>query len=124
GLGAQDNLGYAVAGVGDVTGDGVGDFAIGAPGVPKKRRPMARAICVYSGATHELVRTFKGKPYDMVGTSIAGLGLVNGDAVPDIVYGAPGGDRRGVLDAGQGILLSGKHGKKVAKVRGHACDTA
>src|SRR5262249_26920496 len=120
GVGAQDNLGYSVAGVGDVTGDGVGDFAIGAPGVPKKRKPMAGAITIYSGATHEVVRTFKGKPYDMVGTSVAGLGLVDGDSVPDIVYGAPGGDRRGVLDAGMAILVSGRNGKKLRKVPGTA----
>jgi len=120
GSGAQDNLGYAVAGVGDITGDGVADFAIGAPGVPKKRKPMAGEITIYSGATHAVVRTFKGKPYDMVGTSVAGLGLVNADTVPDIVYGAPGGDRRGVLDAGQAILVSGKNGKKLRKVNGTA----
>lgn len=120
GVGPQDNLGYSVAGVGDITGDGVGDFAIGAPGVPKKRKPMAGTITVYSGATREVLRTFKGKPYDMVGTSVAGLGLVNGDSVPDIVYGAPGGDRRGVLDAGLAILVSGKNGKKLRKVPGTA----
>jgi hypothetical protein len=120
GLGAQDNLGTAVAGVGDVTGDGVGDFAIGAPGVPRKRKPMAGEIAIYSGATHEVVRTFKGKPYDMVGTSVAGLGRVNRDEIPAIVYGVPGGDRRGVLDAGQAVLVSGKNGKKLRAVKGTA----
>lgn len=120
GLGPQDNLGYAVAGVGDVTGDGVADFAIGAPGVPKKRRPMAGNVLVYSGATFTLVRTFKGRPLDMVGTSIASTGLVDGDAYPDIVYGVPGDDRRSVLDAGLAVLVSGRTGKKLRKVKGSA----
>src|SRR5262245_30137753 len=120
GLGPQDNLGSAVAGLGDVTGDGVADFAIGAPGVPKKRRPMAGEISVYSGATLTAVRKFKGGPFDMVGTSIASVGLVNGDAIPDFVYGVPGRDRRSVIDAGQTVLVSGKNGKKISKSNGSA----
>src|SRR5207249_3065528 len=58
------------------------------------------------------------KPYDMLGSSVAGAGLVNTDTVPDIVYGAPGCDRKSVLDAGQAVLVSGKTGKKLRKVSG------
>lgn len=93
--GAGGLFGRAVAGLGDVNGDGLSDFAVGAP---------------FKGATYVLFGKADSLPYDAnllhfgaregdgfvvttpapdldSGYSVAGLGDVNGDAIPDLAVG-------------------------------------
>ena len=48
---ASDNLGFSVAGTGDVDGDGKADFIVGAPFADPGGRTDAGSAYVYSGAT-------------------------------------------------------------------------
>jgi hypothetical protein len=108
-----EHLGYSLAGLGDITGDGIPDFAVGGS---KKNRAI---LYVYSGADFSIVRKFKGqKPFDYLGSSVANAGLVDGDSVPDMVYSVPGRDGGGLTDAGQIVVVSGRTGKKISNARG------
>ena len=95
-------FGYAVIGIGDVNGDGVQDMAVGAPGpfgfLPLPCDPTAPAcvppewgrVFVFSGATGALIRKIvPTSEYFAFGFSLAPLGDLNGDGVPDLAVGAP-----------------------------------
>ncbi len=82
---AFDVFGAAIASVGDINGDGVSDFVGGAP------RTNANSIgfaAVLSGVDGSTLLSFNGvNAGDNFGISVAGIGDVNGDAIPDIVVG-------------------------------------
>ncbi len=95
---SHDRSGAAVAGIGDVTGDGYADFAIGAwgsgasgaeagqtylifgkPAGWEKNTPLSQADASYVGEN----------PRGESGKSIASAGDVNGDGYDDFLIGAP-----------------------------------
>ncbi len=81
-------FGYSVAGAGDVSGDGIADVIIGAPFHDSGR------VFVYHGSLAGLSTSsdFSAKtnknPAEF-GTSVAGVGDVNGDGIADVAIGAP-----------------------------------
>jgi hypothetical protein len=82
-------FGYSVACLPDVSGDGVNDFIIGAPGYEDNQ---GRAY-VYSGETFSLLHTFDGEASgDKFGFSVSEAGDVNRNDTLDIIVGAPGTD--------------------------------
>ncbi|MEZ5436297.1 MAG: integrin alpha [Pseudomonadales bacterium] len=89
GAAAGDNLGSAVAGAGDVDGDGYDDVVIGLPKADVNGKKDAGAAVVYSGATRaEWARAEGENAGDWFGYSVAGAGDLNGDTKADIVVGA------------------------------------
>ena len=87
----------AVDGVGDVNGDGVADYVVGWPQDSTAGLWTGRAT-VFSGATGAEIHTVYGAQAhvhspeltgDHLGRSVAGLGDVDGDGVPDFAAGMP-----------------------------------
>jgi hypothetical protein len=105
----DNSYGYHVAGIGDVSGDGIEDFAatVGNLAVlpPNDRRGK---VHIYSGADSELLFSFVAD--DLLQGQIDGLGDVNNDKVPDFIVGAPGVEFGGVIDRGGALVISGATG--------------
>ena len=87
---AGDQLGSAVASVGDADGDGVPDFVAGAP-KGDLGGPDTGYARVYSGATREELTTVVGsQTSEGIGAALAGAGDLDGNGVPEMILGAPG----------------------------------
>ncbi|MGH8059171.1 MAG: FG-GAP-like repeat-containing protein [Candidatus Entotheonellia bacterium] len=112
--GEDGMLGHAVAGVGDVDGDGVPDVVVttssGAGG--------AGSVSVFSGASGQRLWRVAGELGEQLGYAVAGIGDVNGDGVPDVVVGAPFTAPGGVAWAGSVYMFSGVDGRLLWRVDG------
>src|SRR5262249_28472230 len=118
GKAAGDEVGYSVAGPGDVDGDGQADLLLGAPysdagsvdgGAAYLLLGPVRSGLDLKDATALLVAEAAG---DLAGQSVAGAGDVDGDGLADLLVGAYGNDAGGT-DAGTTYLLSGPVGGEV-----------
>jgi hypothetical protein len=115
-----EQLGYSVAGLGDVNGDGLSDFVVGGYGATNPADGKLNAGCakVYSGSDGSVIYTFWGdNADDGLGFSVAGPGDVDGDGVPDVVVGIPWSDVNGA-NAGAVKVFSGKDGTLVREFGG------
>ena len=87
----NDYLGQAVAGVGDVDGDGLDDLLVGAPDNDDGGSNAGKVYLVLGEPDAIMVAeaTFTGRnPADALGESVSGGASVNGDAYDDILMGA------------------------------------
>lgn len=102
----DDGYGSAVSRVGDLNGDGVGDFAVGAPFADEGGFD-AGAVFAVSGADRSLIRVHLGEAVnDRFGASLAAVPDVDGDGLTDLLVGAPLNDQAG-NKAGKANLYSG-----------------
>jgi len=115
-----EQLGQSVAGLGDVNGDGLSDFVIGAHSATNPAGKVSAGCArVYSGSDGSVIHTFWGdNTDDRLGFSVSGTGDVDGDGVPDVVVGIPWSDTNGV-DAGAVRVFSGKDGTLVREFLGN-----
>jgi hypothetical protein len=115
GIGPNDFTGWSVAALGDVNGDRLPDFAIGAPFAAYNGVNSGSLFVVYgrggawtdtdlSGATR-----IDGLVGSQLGRSVSGVGDVNGDGYGDFVVGAPYEDSNGT-GSGSAWLVFGKPG--------------
>lgn len=104
---AGDAFGFVADGIGDVNGDGVEDFIVGAPGNGAGGNGAGRAY-VYSGTDFALLHTFTGQSAgENFGWSVATAGDADGDGIADIAVGGPsaGAGVVRVYSAASGNLL-------------------
>ncbi len=88
---AGDAAGNAVAAPGDTNGDGYGDLLVGAPKHGGAGLAYWLPGPLSSGGLASLGYGLQGSASgDLAGTSLAGLGDVNGDGELDVAIGAPG----------------------------------
>lgn len=113
-----DQFGHSVAGLGDLDGDGVADFAVGAPSTNLARPGAASAI---SGATGQVLWTATGEAdRSNFGWVVAGVGDVNSDGIEDVGVCAPGYDPPGLTNAGRVYVHSGADGQRLRTFTGTA----
>jgi FG-GAP repeat len=91
---AYSRFGHSVAPCGDINGDNVPDFIVGAPGNVNNWEPPAVVpgfAYVFSGSNGAMIHNWTG-PFvgSHFGAAVVSPGDVNGDGVPDIVVSAPG----------------------------------
>ena len=111
-LGQEHHFGAAVASLGDLDGDGVGDIVVGAPRDDDEDLLVAKAgslFILFLNADGTVDHHAKlsdqsfgpGGPgwFDGFGTSVACLGDLDGDGVPDLAAGSPT-DSQGGPEAG------------------------
>ncbi len=122
---AFDRFGSSAGGVGDLDGDGLEDFIIGAPRTDAGGHGNAGSAFVYSAAACSLLFRLDGVAgSDFLGSSVAGAGDVNGDGKPDFIVGAPFADPDSVPNANTGAayVCSGLDGTLLFTVRGDSAD--
>ena len=128
-----DGVGYSVATVGDISGDGLPEFLIGAPhedgpnhawrrGAAFLVSPADLSAADAADGTADGVVELSNIPAqgnswkflgegaeERAGLSVGPLGDINGDSGPDLVIGAPGDRWAEEPDAGHVYLVSGKN---------------
>jgi len=93
-------MGEAAAGAGDINHDNHADIIVSARGSGK--------VFVFSGSDGTILHQFSG-PFNF-GMSVAGVGDVNADGVPDIGIGSPTSTVSGLAEAGSAFVYSGATG--------------
>ena len=107
------HFGDAVAGAGDVNGDGTPDFLVGAYLQDVGGNEYQGRAFVFSGADGTLLQTLdtplpqEGAHF---GSAVAGAGDVNGDSKSDLLVGAPRQTVGGNAHQGQAFIFSGADG--------------
>ncbi len=118
---------WVAARAGDVDADGVPDVLLSASHLWRVRK--SACVQIASGRDGSIVRELQSRaplsrsawdavpmPGDLFGTSMAGVGDVDGDGHGDVAIGAPGTDwNRGAVE-----LFSGRDGRRIANVLGQS----
>lgn len=119
GAAGGDLAGSAVAGAGDVNGDGFDDVLVGAPRASNRGRSNSgsaylvlgqrtfRRIDLAAPSTATVVRFDGAALGDVAGTSVTGAD-VSGDGLSDVIVGAPAASRRGAPAAGAVFVIVGR----------------
>ena len=113
---AGERFGAALDFVGDVNGDGAGDFVIGAPG-NTENGPNAGAVYLFlsplstdpSASTAQAIQ-IRGTAGEGFGQSVVGLGDINADGLDDFAIGAPDASLAGKVYIFKGTAGTGLSG--------------
>jgi len=103
------SFGYAVEGIADVSGDGVRDIVIAAPGVTVGGTDKRGIVYIFSGADWSIFRELHSPApdtYGKFGWSLAAVADLDGDMMPELLVGAPGEDSGGMTDLGRAYVFN------------------
>jgi hypothetical protein len=102
-------FGEAVAGIGDVNGDGTPDVIVGAPGQDIGGNDRAGKAYLFSGADGSVLDVITGAEEDtgLFGASVAKVGNLVGDSTPDVAIGAYREDGASTTESGRVYLIDG-----------------
>jgi hypothetical protein len=116
----QDSaFGNAVAGAGDLNGDGHDDIAVGAWFENNPAGFWAGAVYAFSGSNGDVLWKREGDGLDHhLGTSVAIVRDVNADGFDDVAVGQPGRDFSTWPDPGRVYVLSGFDGSPLYHLDG------
>ena len=118
-LANNDKFGTAVASIGDLDGDGIGDLAVGAPS--QTGAPSAGSVQVLFMNASGTVKSSQKIGFnvgggttlsdgDYFGHSIAALGDLNGDGIADLAVGASKDDTGGYINGAVYVLFMNTNG--------------
>jgi hypothetical protein len=114
----DSTYGVAVDGVGDVNGDGYADFLVGSYAENRPSTPEAGKAWLYAGGSAKkigrVLATFDGdSAYDWFGATVAHVGDLDHDGVPDFAIGATGTQDPHHMRFGYVKVYSGKSKKVI-----------
>ncbi len=120
GINEFDNSGTSVSGAGDINGDGIDDLIIGATNADPNGSSSGQSYVVFGSdegfpASLELADLDGSNGFalnginqlDNSGTSVSGIGDINGDGIDDLIVGASGANPNGKTNAGQSYVVFG-----------------
>ncbi|MGB0952636.1 MAG: integrin alpha [Planctomycetota bacterium] len=108
------HFGQSVANAGDLNGDGVNDFLVGAPNELSGGGVGTGVVHAYSGRTGDEIYSIPGSfALEEFGYSVSGIGDLNFDGYDDFIIGIPGGSLFGQIDHGAAMVVSGIDGSNL-----------
>jgi hypothetical protein len=122
----RDQLGSSLSASPDLNGDGKKDIIAGAPGHTTGAGLDVGQALALSGANGAVLRRMadpNGAAGDRFGSSVASIGDIDQDSIPDVLVGEPFHDEPGQIDAGAVLLFSGRTASFLKRVV-HTAPTA
>ena len=114
----NSEVGFSVDAAGDVNNDGIDDILVGARQANSSGLTYAGQAYVIFGSAGGFLESVTLPPvsgltgsgisnFARAGSSVAGIGDVNGDGIDDFAVGAPDASADGVIGAGQSFIVFG-----------------
>ncbi|MDP6850337.1 MAG: integrin alpha [Planctomycetota bacterium] len=129
GVGIEDGIGDSVSSLGDLDGDGIDDFIVGAAHLLNGYQNSG-GVFLFSGASGTPLGSYinSGEGHNF-GFSVATIGDLDGDSIPEYIVGAPGTDapyyssyagKAYVFSGGPGTVLRTHAGEQSGDLLGYS----